>query len=111
MELYRSAVPYSIPAPSKCIKYSFSKNIDVVQWDDLTVLNVIGRGQFGEVSRVKYKEQDLVAKRLLSQHEEERKIFLKESNIMSQLSHPNVMSVKIVCPDHCAIIMEYIYGI
>ncbi|XP_063954964.1 serine/threonine-protein kinase 4 homolog B-like [Lytechinus pictus] len=96
-----------LPGPSKSKHYAFDKNITVVKWEELDALHVIGRGQFGEVSKVTYQKQDIVMKRLLSEQEEDRRCYMKEVNIMSHLSHPNLIDIKAVCPEKCAILMEY----
>ena len=85
----------------------FNQNVQIVQWNDFNVIEVLGRGQFGEVSKIKYKENILSVKRLLSQSEEDRNGFLKEANIMAVLNHQNVVQLKGVCPERCAILMEF----
>ena len=41
----------------------FNKNVQLVQWNDFQVIEVLGRGQFGEVSKIKYKENIMSVKR------------------------------------------------
>lgn len=89
--------------------YAFlnAKGVKQIQWSELHVNNVIGRGQFGEVSRITYQGKELVSKQLLSQDEEDRRSFLKESLIMKDLNHPNILALKGVCVEKCAILSEY----
>lgn len=83
------------------------EGIHIVKFSDFQDQEVIGRGQFGEVSKVTYKGEKLVLKRLLRQQEEDRRVFLKESVIMKDLKHSNIVQLKGVCVEKCGLLMEY----
>lgn len=99
---------FKLPAvPTRKSKFQFDKNVNLFEWKDIRLLNIIGSGTFGEVTKVNYDGRIMSVKRLLSQSDEDRKSYLKEVNILNALSHENVMTLKGVCPEKCAVLMDY----
>ncbi|KAH3767007.1 serine/threonine protein kinase [Pelomyxa schiedti] len=81
-----------------------------VEWNEINLLHIIGKGNFGEVWYAKWRGQRVAVKRLLNQKEGdsegERYNQLKEIALMSELRHPNIVLFMGAClkaPDMCII--------
>lgn len=79
-------------------------------WSDVTDKEEIGRGSFGCVFTAKTSDgESVVVKKLLRQHERERRLFLKEAKILKSLRHKNIVEMKAVCENPLAMMLEYVF--
>ncbi|KAH3765580.1 serine/threonine protein kinase [Pelomyxa schiedti] len=84
-----------------------------VEWSEIELLHVIGKGNFGEVWYAKWRGQTVAVKCLLNQREgdseSERHNQLKEIALMSELRHPNIILFMGACikPPNMCIITEF----
>uniref|UniRef100_A0A8C8F2Y5 Mitogen-activated protein kinase kinase kinase 7 n=1 Tax=Oncorhynchus tshawytscha TaxID=74940 RepID=A0A8C8F2Y5_ONCTS len=82
-----------------------------IDYVDIEVEEVVGRGAFGVVCKAKWKGKDVAIKTIES--ESERKAFIVELRQLSRVNHPNIVKlyVKIgVCESVFALVDFYGYG-
>ena len=89
----------------------------MTQIDDLTLINLLGRGICGEVylSKKKGKNVYFATKkidRITADQENARKYLLNEINVLKQLNHPNIIKLEEVkqTKDYYYIVTEYVNG-
>ena len=79
-------------------------------WSELADKEEIGRGSFGCVFTAKTSDGDsVVVKKLLRQHERERRLLLKEAQILKSLRHKNIVEMKAICENPLAMMLEYVF--
>ena len=67
-------------------------------WDELSQKEMIGQGGFGSVCTAKRRSGEVVVvKKLLRNHERERRLFLKEAKILNSISNEHVVQLIAVC--------------
>ena len=83
----------------------------IIPYDELVLGRQIGAGSFGEVHKGTWRGLDVAIKRLFRQHASDTLLLelRKESVIMSQLRHPNILLFIGACvvPPNLAIVTEY----
>ncbi|KAF2355167.1 Protein kinase domain, partial [Trinorchestia longiramus] len=82
-----------------------------VQFEDIELRSILGRGAFGEVYAAKYQDSFIAVKKLRIQQVSKkiRQSFIDEIQILCRLEHPNVVKfigACVVAPNLC-ICMEY----
>ena len=107
--------PNSIP--NKDIKQNdtdgdISKQPWVIDFSELKLGKKIGAGTFGEVYKAKWKGSDVAVKKFFKQQANEQILLelRKESVLMSQLRHPNILLFLGACivPPTLCIVTEYL---
>ena len=84
----REASAYSEEAAVS--KYQYWK----IPFDDITISqNRLGVGSFGMVHHGSYRGQDVAVKQMLEATQESIPFFVTELNILSQLTHPNIVKL------------------
>ena len=79
-------------------------------WDELSQKEMIGQGGFGSVCTAKRRSGEVVVvKKLLRNHERERRLFLKEAKILNSISNEHIVQLIAVCRNPVAIMLEYLY--
>ena len=81
-------------------------------WSELADKEQIGRGSFGRVFTAKTSDGDsVVVKKLLRHHvhERERRLVLKEAQILKSLRHKNIVEMKAICENPLAMMLEYVF--
>ena len=71
--------------------------------------DAIGCGSFGLVFVARAKEEKVVIKKLLSDDDQEMRLFLKEAKIFQGIRSEHVIKFKAACIEPCAIMLEYLY--
>ena len=86
-------------------------SLSTFKWRDLCNLEEIGRGSYGCVYIAQHPQRHgkVVIKKLLRQHNQEIKLFVKEAKILSAVHHKHIVKLHAVCPSPVAIMMEYEY--
>ncbi|KAM4625213.1 mitogen-activated protein kinase kinase kinase 7-like isoform 2-T2 [Polymixia lowei] len=79
-----------------------------IQYEDIEVEEVVGRGTFGVVFKAKWKGKDVAIKTIES--ENERKAFLVELRQLSRVNHPNIVKLYGSCDNPVCLVMEYAEG-
>ncbi|XP_078377705.1 glycogen synthase kinase-3-like [Oculina patagonica] len=69
----------------------------------------IGRGSFGLVFVAKVKGEKVVIKKLLSDENTEKRLFLKEAKILQGITSEHVVKLKAASIEPCAMMLEYLY--
>ena len=83
----------------------------IINYEEIQILEKLGEGTFGEVYRGKWRGGDVAVKRLFTKNPAEKILFelKKESLIMSNLRHPNILLFLGSCinPPNLCIVTEY----
>ncbi|KAL4649049.1 mitogen-activated protein kinase kinase kinase 7 isoform X2 [Arapaima gigas] len=79
-----------------------------IDYADIEVEEVVGRGAFGVVCKAKWKGNDVAIKTIES--ESERKAFIVELRQLSRVSHPNIVKLYGSCSNPVCLVMEYAEG-
>ncbi|XP_020792627.1 mitogen-activated protein kinase kinase kinase 7 isoform X1 [Boleophthalmus pectinirostris] len=79
-----------------------------INYEDIEVEEVVGRGAFGVVCKAKWKGNDVAIKTIES--ESERKAFVVELRQLSRVSHPNIVKLYGSCNNPVCLVMEYAEG-
>ncbi|XP_068198295.1 mitogen-activated protein kinase kinase kinase 7 isoform X2 [Antennarius striatus] len=79
-----------------------------INYDDIEVEEVVGRGAFGVVCKAKWKGKDVAIKTIES--ESERKAFIVELRQLSRVNHPNIVKLYGSCHSPVCLVMEYAEG-
>ncbi|XP_068087273.1 mitogen-activated protein kinase kinase kinase 7 isoform X2 [Hyperolius riggenbachi] len=84
-------------------------NFEQIDYKEIEVEEVVGRGTFGVVCKAKWREKDVAIKQIES--ESERKAFIVELRQLSRVNHPNIVKLYGAClnPVVC-LVMEYAEG-
>ncbi|XP_022330713.1 tyrosine-protein kinase CSK-like isoform X1 [Crassostrea virginica] len=79
----------------------------VIQKKDLQEIELIGRGEFGDVYKGLYKNQFVAVKQLKDQ-DRAAQAFLKEASVMTSLRHPNLVQlIGVVLGDTIRLVTEF----
>uniref|UniRef100_A0A8C4EB90 Mitogen-activated protein kinase kinase kinase 7 n=1 Tax=Dicentrarchus labrax TaxID=13489 RepID=A0A8C4EB90_DICLA len=79
-----------------------------INYEDIEVEEVVGRGAFGVVCKAKWKGKDVAIKTIES--ESERKAFIVELRQLSRVNHPNIVKLYGSCHSPVCLVMEYAEG-
>nr|XP_046229046.1 mitogen-activated protein kinase kinase kinase 7 isoform X1 [Scatophagus argus]XP_046229047.1 mitogen-activated protein kinase kinase kinase 7 isoform X1 [Scatophagus argus] len=79
-----------------------------INYGDIEVEEVVGRGAFGVVCKAKWKGKDVAIKTIES--ESERKAFIVELRQLSRVNHPNIVKLYGSCHSPVCLVMEYAEG-
>ncbi|KAJ7988942.1 hypothetical protein DPEC_G00314420 [Dallia pectoralis] len=79
-----------------------------IEYEDIEVEEVVGRGTFGVVFKAKWKGKDVAIKTIES--ESERKAFVVELRQLSRVNHPNIVKLYGSCDNPVCLVMEYAEG-
>lgn len=79
-----------------------------INYEDIEVEEVVGRGAFGVVCKAKWKGNDVAIKTIES--ESERKAFVVELRQLSRVNHPNIVKLYGSCQSPVCLVMEYAEG-
>lgn len=79
-----------------------------INYEDIEVEEVVGRGAFGVVCKAKWKGKDVAIKTIES--ESERKAFVVELRQLSRVNHPNIVKLYGSCNSPVCLVMEYAEG-
>ncbi|KAJ8270791.1 hypothetical protein GJAV_G00119330 [Gymnothorax javanicus] len=79
-----------------------------IEYGDIEVEEVVGRGAFGVVCKAKWRGKDVAIKTIES--ESERKAFVVELRQLSRVNHPNIVKLYGSCSSPVCLVMEYAEG-
>ncbi|KAJ8409764.1 hypothetical protein AAFF_G00218230 [Aldrovandia affinis] len=79
-----------------------------IEYGDIDVEEVVGRGAFGVVCKAKWRGKDVAIKTIES--ESERKAFIVELRQLSRVNHPNIVKLYGSCNNPVCLVMEYAEG-
>lgn len=79
-----------------------------IDYADIEVEEVVGRGAFGVVCKAKWKGKDVAIKTIES--ESERNAFIVELRQLSRVNHPNIVKLYGSCDNPVCLVMEYAEG-
>ncbi|KAG2468108.1 M3K7 kinase, partial [Polypterus senegalus] len=79
-----------------------------IDYGEIEVEEVVGRGAFGVVCKAKWRGKDVAIKTIES--ESERKAFSVELRQLSRVSHPNIVKLYGSCSSPVCLVMEYAEG-
>nr|QKE45458.1 TAK1 [Trachinotus ovatus] len=79
-----------------------------INYEDIEVEEVVGRGAFGVVCKAKWEGKDVAIKTIES--ESERKAFIVELRQLSRVNHPNIVKLYGSCNNPVCLVMEYAEG-
>ncbi|KAJ8008938.1 hypothetical protein DPEC_G00083610 [Dallia pectoralis] len=79
-----------------------------IEYSDIEVEEVVGRGAFGIVCKAKWRGKDVAIKTIES--ESERKAFTVELRQLSRVNHPNIVKLYGSCSNPVCLVMEYAEG-
>ncbi|XP_077567606.1 mitogen-activated protein kinase kinase kinase 7 isoform X2 [Stigmatopora nigra] len=79
-----------------------------INYEDIEVEEVVGRGAFGVVCKAKWKGKDVAIKTIDS--ESERTAFFVELRQLSRVNHPNIVKLYGSCSNPVCLVMEYAEG-
>uniref|UniRef100_A0A7M4FHN3 Mitogen-activated protein kinase kinase kinase 7 n=2 Tax=Crocodylus porosus TaxID=8502 RepID=A0A7M4FHN3_CROPO len=83
-------------------------NFEEIDYKEMTVEEVVGRGAFGVVCKAKWRGKDVAIKQIES--ESERKAFIVELRQLSRVNHPNIVKLYGACLNPVCLVMEYAEG-
>uniref|UniRef100_A0A5F5PSV6 Mitogen-activated protein kinase kinase kinase 7 n=1 Tax=Equus caballus TaxID=9796 RepID=A0A5F5PSV6_HORSE len=89
-----------IEAPSQVL------NFEEIDYKEIEVEEVVGRGAFGVVCKAKWRAKDVAIKQIES--ESERKAFILRQ--LSRVNHPNIVKLYGACLNPVCLVMEYAEG-
>ena len=79
-------------------------------WNEIFDKEEIGRGGFGCVFTAKQRDGEMiVVKKLLREHDREKRLFLIEARILNFLHYKHIVEMKAVCETPLAMMLEYVY--
>uniref|UniRef100_A0A672YRX0 Mitogen-activated protein kinase kinase kinase 7 n=1 Tax=Sphaeramia orbicularis TaxID=375764 RepID=A0A672YRX0_9TELE len=87
-----------VETPSGCV-------FEDIQYEDIQVEAVVGRGTFGVVFKAIWKGKDVAIKTIES--ENEKNAFLVELRQLSRVNHPNIVKLYGSCNNPVCLVMEY----
>lgn len=79
-----------------------------IEYADIEVEEVVGRGAFGVVCKAKWKGRDVAIKTIES--ESERNAFIVELRQLSRVNHSNIVKLYGSCSNPVCLVMEYAEG-
>lgn len=79
-----------------------------IEYIDIEVEEVVGRGAFGVVCKAKWKGRDVAIKTIES--ESEKNAFIVELRQLSRVDHPNIVKLYGSCNNPVCLVMEYAEG-
>nr|APX52954.1 TGF-beta activated kinase 1 [Sus scrofa] len=91
-----------IEAPSQVL------NFEEIDYKEIEVEEVVGRGAFGVECKAKWRAKDVAIKQIES--ESERKAFIVELRQLSRVNHPNIVKLYGACLNPVCLVMEYAEG-
>ncbi|KAM3854197.1 mitogen-activated protein kinase kinase kinase 7 isoform 1-T1 [Vipera latastei] len=83
-------------------------NFEEIDYKEIEVEEVVGRGAFGVVCKAKWRGKDVAIKQIES--ESERKAFIIELRQLSRVNHPNIVKLYGACLNPVCLVMEYAEG-
>ncbi|XP_063299643.1 mitogen-activated protein kinase kinase kinase 7 isoform X1 [Pelobates fuscus] len=83
-------------------------NFEQIDYKEIEVEEVVGRGTFGVVCKAKWRGKDVAIKQIES--ESERKAFIVELRQLSRVNHPNIVKLYGACLNPVCLVMEYAEG-
>ncbi|XP_014399969.1 PREDICTED: mitogen-activated protein kinase kinase kinase 7 isoform X4 [Myotis brandtii] len=83
-------------------------NFEEIDYKEIEVEEVVGRGAFGVVCKAKWRAKDVAIKQIES--ESERKAFIVELWQLSRVNHPNIVKLYGACLNPVCLVMEYAEG-
>ncbi|NXN78916.1 M3K7 kinase, partial [Bombycilla garrulus] len=83
-------------------------NFEEIDYKEIEVEEVVGRGAFGVVCKAKWRAKDVAIKQIES--ESERKAFIVELRQLSRVNHPNIVKLYGACLNPVCLVMEYAEG-
>ncbi|KAM4771428.1 mitogen-activated protein kinase kinase kinase 7 isoform 2-T2 [Rhinophrynus dorsalis] len=83
-------------------------NFEEIDYKEIEVEEVVGRGTFGVVCKAKWRGKDVAIKQIES--ESERKAFIVELRQLSRVNHPNIVKLYGACLNPVCLVMEYAEG-
>ena len=101
----------SLKGKSNADKSLVSHGLPLFQWGNLQEKEEpIGRGSFGLVfvARNGHGEK-VVIKKLLSEDDQEKRLFIKEAKILHGIDSEHIVKFKAACMEPCAIMLEYLF--
>uniref|UniRef100_A0A3B4G6Y0 Mitogen-activated protein kinase kinase kinase 7 n=2 Tax=Haplochromini TaxID=319058 RepID=A0A3B4G6Y0_9CICH len=97
----------SLP-PAEMLETPPGYPFEEINYEDIEVEEVVGRGAFGVVCKAKWKGKDVAIKTIES--ESERKAFIVELRQLSRVNHPNIVKLYGSCNSPVCLVMEYAEG-
>ncbi|ERE84007.1 mitogen-activated protein kinase kinase kinase 7-like protein [Cricetulus griseus] len=97
-----SSASEMIEAPTQVL------NFEEIDYKEIEVEEVVGRGAFGVVCKAKWRAKDVAIKQIES--ESERKAFIVELRQLSRVNHPNIVKLYGACLNPVCLVMEYAEG-
>uniref|UniRef100_A0A3P9L1C2 Mitogen-activated protein kinase kinase kinase 7 n=1 Tax=Oryzias latipes TaxID=8090 RepID=A0A3P9L1C2_ORYLA len=94
--------------PSEMLETPPGYPFEEINYEDIEVEEVVGRGAFGVVCKAKWKGNDVAIKTIES--ESERKAFIVELRQLSRVNHPNIVKLYGSCSNPVCLVMEYAEG-
>ncbi|XP_054900297.1 mitogen-activated protein kinase kinase kinase 7 isoform X1 [Poeciliopsis prolifica] len=94
--------------PSEMLETPPGYPFEEINYEDIEVEEVVGRGAFGVVCKAKWKGKDVAIKTIES--ESERKAFIVELRQLSRVNHPNIVKLYGSCKSPVCLVMEYAEG-
>ncbi|XP_022804378.1 cell division control protein 2 homolog 1-like [Stylophora pistillata] len=96
--------------PSTVKQSSDLDRIPKFSWDEIIDKNEIGQSGFGCVFSAKRRGGgSIVVKKLIRQHDREKRLFMKEARILNSLHYKHIVEIKAVCECPVAMTLEYVY--
>ncbi|XP_028996637.1 mitogen-activated protein kinase kinase kinase 7 isoform X2 [Betta splendens] len=95
-------------SPSDMLETPPGYPFEEINYEDIEVEEVVGRGAFGVVCKAKWKGKDVAIKTIES--ESERKAFIVELRQLSRVNHPNIVKLYGSCNNPVCLVMEYAEG-
>ncbi|XP_029451268.1 mitogen-activated protein kinase kinase kinase 7 isoform X1 [Rhinatrema bivittatum] len=83
-------------------------HFEEINYSEIEVEEVVGRGAFGVVCKAKWRGKDVAIKQIES--ESERKAFIVELRQLSRVNHPNIVKLYGACLNPVCLVMEYAEG-
>ena len=100
---------FPLPKLSKKPPQQNSISLPLFNWDELSEKDLIGQGGYGSVLSAKFKGETVVAKKLISETESCKKIFIKEAKFLNDSASDYVVKFLGFCWNPMAIMMEYMF--
>ena len=101
----------SLKGKSNADKSLVCHGLPLFQWGNLRDKEEpIGRGSFGLVflARTRHGEK-VVIKKLLSEDDQEKRLFIKEAKILHGIDNQHIVKFKAACMEPCAMMLEYLF--